>query len=60
MAAASSSALRGTGYPERGETRDSKLERLVIAARYFAGGASTRKNTLAATGNEWRLSVVIL
>ena len=47
MAAASSSALRGTGYPERGETRDSKLERLVIAARYFVGGASTGKNRLA-------------
>jgi len=43
---AGASALRGTGYPERPETREGKLERIVTAARYLTGGASTAKRRL--------------
>ncbi|HKI64051.1 MAG TPA: preprotein translocase subunit SecA [Burkholderiales bacterium] len=45
--AANSPALPGTGYPERPEAREGRLERLVTAARYITGGASTGKNRLA-------------
>ena len=45
--AASSSALPGTGYPERTEARESKLERLVTSARFLTGGASTAQSRLA-------------
>jgi preprotein translocase subunit SecA len=44
---ATSSALAGTGYPERAEAREGRLERLMTAARYFTGGASTARNRLA-------------
>src|SRR5688572_6962801 len=44
---ANSRALAGSFYPERGELRDSKLERFVTAARYRAGGLGTRRNQLA-------------
>ncbi|MGA7984719.1 MAG: hypothetical protein WCA01_06015, partial [Burkholderiales bacterium] len=44
---ASSSALPGTGYPERAEARESRLERLFAAARYVTGGASTAQSRLA-------------
>ena len=45
--AANSSALPGTGYPERPEARESKLERLMTAARYVTGAASTTQRRLA-------------
>jgi preprotein translocase subunit SecA len=45
--AAGASALRGTGYPERSEARETRLERLVGAARYFAGGAQTGAKRLS-------------
>jgi preprotein translocase subunit SecA len=37
--AASTTALRGTGYPERSEAREGRIERILAAARYFTGGA---------------------
>jgi preprotein translocase subunit SecA len=42
-----SPALAGSFYPERGESRDGKLERFVTAARYRAGGLGTRRTQLA-------------
>ena len=44
---ASTSALLGTGYPERAESREGRLDRLVSAARYFTGGAGTGRKQLA-------------
>jgi len=45
--AAGASALRGGGYPERADAREGRLERLISAARYFAGGAQTGARRLA-------------
>ncbi len=45
--AAGLSALRGTGYPERPEARLGRLERLMGAARYFTGWASSGVRRLA-------------
>ncbi|HYU69595.1 MAG TPA: preprotein translocase subunit SecA [Burkholderiales bacterium] len=39
---AASSAFIGTAYPERDEPREGKLDRLITAARYLAGGLRTR------------------
>jgi len=43
---ATTSALGAAGYPERAEAREGRLERLVTAARYFAGGASSGRKRL--------------
>ena len=45
--AATSSALEASGYPERAEAREGRLERLMTAVRYVTGGASTGRNRLA-------------
>jgi preprotein translocase subunit SecA len=45
--AAGATALRGTGYPERAEAREGRLDRLMAAARYFTGGAQTSTRRLA-------------
>ena len=45
--AATSPHLAGGFYPERDESREGKLERLVGAARYFAGGVGARRKQLA-------------
>jgi len=44
---AATSALLGSGYPERPEAREGRLERLLTAARYFAGGASSGAKRLS-------------
>jgi len=41
--AATSPALAGSFYPERGEVREGKLERLVTASRYLLGGAGRKQ-----------------
>jgi len=45
--AAGSTVLRGAGYPERAEVRQGRLDRLMGAARYFAGGAGSSGKRLA-------------
>jgi preprotein translocase subunit SecA len=45
--AATSTALGASGYPERAEAREGRLERLMSAVRYVTGGASTARNRLA-------------
>jgi preprotein translocase subunit SecA len=44
--AAASSALGAAGYPERAEAREGRLERLMTAARYVAGRASSGRKRL--------------
>ena len=43
---ASASALNYGFYPERDDAREGKLDRLIGAARYVAGGVSARRATL--------------
>ncbi|MGH8738402.1 MAG: preprotein translocase subunit SecA, partial [Burkholderiales bacterium] len=45
--AATTSALPGSGYPERAEAREGKLERLMTAVRYLTGKAGTAGKRLA-------------
>ena len=45
--AATWALLAGSFYPERNESRESKLERLVTAARYFTGGLGAGRRNLA-------------